>query len=91
MPPDHTGSFSGRRRVCSPRTGTRGAMADRPSQLAAGAAIGRSMDARVKTDSMMAATQGRPEFSVVSPVRNEAENVETLVREEIERVSRRGR
>jgi glycosyltransferase involved in cell wall biosynthesis len=39
------------------------------------------MDARVKTDSMMAATQGRPEFSVVSPVRNEAENVDLLVRE----------
>ena len=39
------------------------------------------MDARVKTDRMMAATQGRPEFSVVSPVRNEAKNVETLVRE----------
>ena len=39
------------------------------------------MDARVKTDSMMAATQGRPEFSVVSPVRNEADNVEALVRE----------
>lgn len=39
------------------------------------------MDARVKTESMMAVTEGRPEFSVVSPVRNEAENVETLVRE----------
>lgn len=39
------------------------------------------MDARVKTDSMTAAAQGRPEFSVVSPVRNEAGNVETLVRE----------
>lgn len=39
------------------------------------------MDARVKTDSTMAGTQGRPEFSVVSPVRNEAENVEALVRE----------
>lgn len=39
------------------------------------------MDVRVKTDSMMAAAQGRPEFSVVSPVRNEAANVEALVRE----------
>lgn len=39
------------------------------------------MDARVKTDNMMAAAQGRPEFSVVSPVRNEAANVDALVRE----------
>ena len=39
------------------------------------------MDARVQTDRMMASVEGRPEFSVVSPVRNEAENVETLVRE----------
>jgi glycosyltransferase involved in cell wall biosynthesis len=30
---------------------------------------------------MMASAEGRPEFSVVSPVRNEAENVESLVRE----------
>jgi len=30
---------------------------------------------------MMASAEGRPEFSVVSPVRNEAENVEQLVRE----------
>lgn len=37
------------------------------------------MDARVKTESMMAGLHGRPEFSVVSPVRNEAENVESLV------------
>ncbi|HOZ28574.1 MAG TPA: glycosyltransferase family 2 protein [Hyphomonadaceae bacterium] len=29
----------------------------------------------------MASAEGRPEFSVVSPVRNEAENVEQLVRE----------
>ena len=39
------------------------------------------MDARVQTDRMMASVEGRPEFSVVSPVRNEADNVETLVRE----------
>ena len=39
------------------------------------------MDARVKTDRMMTAGEGRPEFSVVSPVRNEAENVDALVRE----------
>lgn len=39
------------------------------------------MDARAQTDSMMVASQGRPEFSVVSPVRNEAENVESLVLE----------
>lgn len=39
------------------------------------------MDARVKTETLMAGTEGRPEFSVVSPVRNEAENVEALVRE----------
>lgn len=39
------------------------------------------MDARVKTDSSMAVAEGRPEFSVVSPVRNEAENVESLVGE----------
>ena len=39
------------------------------------------MDARVKMDRMMTAGEGRPEFSVVSPVRNEAENVDTLVRE----------
>ncbi len=36
------------------------------------------MDARAKTDSMMVGSNGRPEFSVVSPVRNEAENVESL-------------
>ncbi len=39
------------------------------------------MDARVQTERMMASAEGRPEFSVVSPVRNEAENVEALVRE----------
>ena len=39
------------------------------------------MDARVKMDRIMTAGEGRPEFSVVSPVRNEAENVDTLVRE----------
>jgi dolichol-phosphate mannosyltransferase len=40
------------------------------------------MDARVQTDRLMAnAHEGRPEFSVVSPVRNEADNVEALVRE----------
>ena len=39
------------------------------------------MDARVQTERMMASAEGRPEFSVVSPVRNEAENVESLVRE----------
>jgi dolichol-phosphate mannosyltransferase len=39
------------------------------------------MDARVKMDRMMTAGEGRPEFSVVSPVRNEADNVEALVRE----------
>ncbi|MEQ1781404.1 MAG: glycosyltransferase family 2 protein [Hyphomonadaceae bacterium] len=39
------------------------------------------MDARVKMDRMMTAGEGRPEFSVVSPVRNEAENVDALVRE----------
>lgn len=39
------------------------------------------MDARVQTERMMASIEGRPEFSVVSPVRNEAENVEGLVRE----------
>lgn len=39
------------------------------------------MDARVQTERMMASAEGRPEFSVVSPVRNEAENVEQLVRE----------
>lgn len=39
------------------------------------------MDARVQAERMMASTEGRPEFSVVSPVRNEAENVEGLVRE----------
>ena len=45
------------------------------------------MDARVQTERMMASTEGRPEFSVVSPVRNEAENVEALVRESIELVA----
>ncbi len=39
------------------------------------------MDARVKMERTMAAGEGRPEFSVVSPVRNEAENVDQLVRE----------
>jgi glycosyltransferase involved in cell wall biosynthesis len=39
------------------------------------------MDARVQTERMMASAEGRPEFSVVSPVRNEAENVEGLARE----------
>jgi dolichol-phosphate mannosyltransferase len=39
------------------------------------------MDARVKMDRMMTTGEGRPEFSVVSPVRNEAENVDALVRE----------
>ena len=39
------------------------------------------MDARVQTERMMASAEGRPEFSVVSPVRNEAENVEALARE----------
>lgn len=39
------------------------------------------MDARVQTDRMMVSAEGRPEFSVVSPVRNEAENVDGLVRE----------
>lgn len=37
------------------------------------------MDARVQTDGMMVASHGRPEFSVVLPVRNEADNVESLV------------
>lgn len=39
------------------------------------------MDARVKSDLSVDGGFGRPEFSVVSPVRNEAENVEALVRE----------
>lgn len=39
------------------------------------------MDARVKMERTMAAGEGRPEFSVVSPVRNEADNVDQLVRE----------
>jgi glycosyltransferase involved in cell wall biosynthesis len=39
------------------------------------------MDARVQTDRLMAGHAGRPEFSVVLPVRNEAENVEALARE----------
>jgi glycosyltransferase involved in cell wall biosynthesis len=47
------------------------------------------MDARVKTDSMMAGAEGRPEFSVVLPVRNEADNVEALVREIVQAVSGR--
>ena len=47
------------------------------------------MDARVKTDSMMAGAEGRPEFSVVLPVRNEADNVEALVREIVAAVSGR--
>ncbi len=47
------------------------------------------MDARVKTDSTMAAAEGRPEFSVVLPVRNEADNVEALVREIVAAVSGR--
>lgn len=48
------------------------------------------MDARVLTDRMMAmGIEGRPEFSVVAPVRNEAENVESLVRELAETLSGR--
>jgi dolichol-phosphate mannosyltransferase len=39
------------------------------------------MDARVQTERMMASVEGRPEFSVISPVRNEADNVEALARE----------
>ncbi len=48
------------------------------------------MDARVQTDRMMTnAIEGRPEFSVVSPVRNEADNVEALAREIAEALSGR--
>ncbi len=39
------------------------------------------MDSRVQTERMMASIEGRPEFSVISPVRNEADNVEALARE----------
>ena len=40
------------------------------------------MDARVLTDRIMAnGSEGRPEFSVVAPVRNEADNVEGLAKE----------
>jgi dolichol-phosphate mannosyltransferase len=39
------------------------------------------MDARVQTERMMTSIEGRPEFSVVSPVRNEADNVDALVQE----------
>ena len=41
------------------------------------------MDARVRaSDGTMAqGMEGRPEFSVVAPVRNEADNVEVLVKE----------
>ena len=41
------------------------------------------MDARARTaDSTMAnGIEGRPEFSVVAPVRNEADNVEQLAKE----------
>ena len=39
------------------------------------------MDARVQTDRMMTSAEGRPEFSVVAPVRNEAANVEALIQE----------
>ncbi len=39
------------------------------------------MDARAQTDCMMVGSYGRPEFSIVSPVRNEAENVEALALE----------
>ena len=39
------------------------------------------MDARVQTERMMTSAEGRPEFSVVAPVRNEAANVETLIQE----------
>jgi dolichol-phosphate mannosyltransferase len=48
------------------------------------------MDARVLTDTRMAnGVEGRPEFSVVAPVRNEADNVETLVKEIAEALSGR--
>ena len=49
------------------------------------------MDARVRTaDGTMAhGMEGRPEFSVVAPVRNEAENVEALVEEIAEKLSGR--
>jgi glycosyltransferase involved in cell wall biosynthesis len=39
------------------------------------------MDARVQTERMMTSAEGRPEFSVVAPVRNEAANVEALIQE----------
>lgn len=39
------------------------------------------MDARAQTETIMDPLGGRPEFSVVSPVRNEADNVEALVNE----------
>lgn len=48
------------------------------------------MDARVLTDRIMTnGVEGRPEFSVVAPVRNEADNVEGLVREIAEILSGR--
>src|SRR5262245_4718648 len=48
------------------------------------------MDARILTDRMMAmGVEGRPEFTVVAPVRNEADNVEGLVRELAETLSGR--
>lgn len=48
------------------------------------------MDARVLTDEIMAnGVEGRPEFSVVAPVRNEADNVELLVKELAETLSGR--
>ena len=48
------------------------------------------MDARVLTDRIMThGVEGRPEFSVVAPVRNEADNVEGLVREIAETLSGR--
>jgi dolichol-phosphate mannosyltransferase len=48
------------------------------------------MDARVLTDGIMGqAIEGRPEISVVVPVRNEADNVDALVREIAEALSGR--
>jgi len=48
------------------------------------------MDARVLTDRIMNyGVEGRPEFSVVAPVRNEADNVEGLVQEIAETLSGR--
>jgi len=86
---DHNGSFPGSRRDCSPPKGTLQASGMRALAPEAPGGYRSHMDARVKTDSTMAAAEGRPEFSVVLPVRNEAENVEKLVREIVAAVSGR--